>query len=202
MPLPIGWGDISQRLRRAFNITGRIPTRLDENVVPVAIVRDCNVHPFATDPAVVACEHEVAAIVGVQGTIGIANTGPRGSVLIIEKLWLSNSVAGGRIEVSKSGVLRTDGTFTDKSLADMSTSCLGLATAVSAQAIMRAWTVAPAATGGAIAQILRVLTTDQEYSVKAVLRAGEVVYVKNLSTNQDIRVSCAGLYYAQALPEV
>jgi hypothetical protein len=201
VPLQIGLGDIANRLRRALDVRGRIPTALDETVVPVIIVRDADGPPFALDPSILSGQREVAAIVGVQGTIGIANTGPAGSVFMLDDLWLSNDVAGGRIEVSKSGVLQTDGTFTDQLLADFSTSCKGLATALRGQVTMRAWTVAPAATGGAIGPILRVLTTEQHYPIKGALRSGEVVYVKNLSTNQAIRVSCQGRFYSAALPE-
>jgi hypothetical protein len=201
VPLQIGLGDIANRLRRALDIRGRIPTALDETIVPVVLVRDANGPPFALDPSICSGERELAAIVGVQGTIAIVNIGPAGSVFMLDELWLSNSVAGGRVEVSKSGVLATDGTFTDTLLADFSTSCKGLATALQAQVRMRAWTVAPAATGGAIGPILRVLTTDQHYPIRAALRSGEVVYVKNLSTNQEIRVSCQGRFFSAALPE-
>lgn len=201
MPLTIGLGDIANRLRRALDVRGRIPTALDETIVPVVLVRDASAPPFALDPSTLSGQRELAAIVGVQGTIAIANIGPVGSVFILDKLWLSNSVAGGRVEVSKSGVLATDGTFTDSTLADFTTSCRGLATAVNGLVRMRAWTVAPAATGGAIGPIVRVLTTDQEYNISGALRSGEVVYVKNLSTNQELRVSCQGRYFNAALPE-
>lgn len=201
MPLQIGLGDIANRLRRALDIRGRIPTALDETVVPVVIVRDADGPPFALDPSYLTGQRELAAIAGVQGHVAIANIGPPGSVFMLDALWLSNSVAGSRIEVSKSGVLQTDGTFTDTLLADFSTSCKGLTTALSGQVRMRAWTVAPAATGGAIGPILRVLTTDQCYLIKAALRAGEVVYVKNMTVNQELRVSCQGRFFSAALPE-
>jgi hypothetical protein len=201
VPLQIGLGDLANRLRRALSITGRIPTALDETIVPVVIVRDANGPPFALDPSILSGERELAAIVGVQGTIAIANQGPVGSVFMLDDLWISNSVAGGRVEVSKSGVLATDGTFTDQQLADFSTSCKGIATALRSQVLFRAWTVAPAATGGAIGPILRVLTTDQHYPIKGALRAGEVVYVKNLSTNQELHVSCQGRFFSAGLPE-
>jgi hypothetical protein len=199
VPVTIQLGDIANRLRRAFDIRGRIPTALDETIVPTTLVRDAGVLPFALDPSEAAGSIEQAAVVGVQSTLAISNQGPKGSVFLLDELWLSNSVAGGRVEVSKSGVLATDGTISDTNdLADMSTNCFGLLTGQTAPVRLTAWSVAPAATGGAIAHILRVLTTDQCYRVRAMLRRGEVVYVKNLSTNQDLRLSCAGRFYTAA----
>lgn len=198
MPLGIQQGELADRLRRLTDARGRIPLMLDETVVPVVLLGHAGELPYAEDPAEAAGQIEQAAVVGVQSTIAICNQGPKGSAFLLEELWLSNSVAGGRVEVSKSGVLQTDGTVSaSKNLADMSTTCLGLTTALNVPVLLRAWSVAPAATGGAIAQILRVLTTDSPYNVKALLRSGEVVYVKNLSTNQELRVSCRGRFYTQ-----
>lgn len=198
MPITIQVGDIANRLRRAFDIRGRIPTSLDETIVPVAIVRNADELPFALDPAGVGGFFNLTPTAGQQATLGISNQGPKGSVFILDELYLASQTAGNRLEVSRSGVLQTDGVFTDKSCADMSTSCLGLITALSVPVTLRGWTTAPAGTGGAIAQELRVLTTHAPFSIRAMLRRGEVIYVKCQTVTQDLYVAVKGRFYTAA----
>lgn len=201
MPLPIGLGDIANRLRRSLDIRGRIPTQLDETIVPVVLVRDANELPFVLDPAEAGGMAELTPTAGQQATIAISNQGPKGSAFLLEELWLANSVAGARVEVSRSGVLQTDGVIGGTSeLADMSTSCLGLATALRVPVRLTRWTTAPAATGGAIAQIFRVLTTHQSYKITALLRQGEVIYVKNMAVTQDLYIAVRGKFFTNAVP--
>jgi hypothetical protein len=199
VPITIQLGDIANRLRRAFDIRGRIPTALDETIVPTTLVRDAGVLPFALDPAECAGALELTPTAGQQATMAISNQGPKGSVFLLDEIWLSGSAAAGRVEVSKSGVLQTDGVISQtKQLADMSTNCLGLATALNVPVRLTAWTTAPAATGGAIAQIVRVLTTSTCYRVKAMLRVGEVVYIKNLAVTTELHMACAGRFFTAA----
>lgn len=48
--LAIGFGDLAQRARRAFKLTGRLPLNLDETVLPVAIVANLDRAPFQSEP--------------------------------------------------------------------------------------------------------------------------------------------------------
>lgn len=199
MPITIQLGDIANRLRRAFEIRGRIPTALDETVVPTALVRDAGVLPFALDPSEAAGFASVTPTAGQQATIALSNQGPVGSVFLLDELWLSNSVDLARVEVSRSGVLQTDGVISStKQLADMSTSCLRLVTALNVPIRLTIWTTPPAATGGAIAQEFRVSTSSRSFCVKAMLRAGEVIYVKNQAVTERLDMAVRGRFFTAA----
>jgi len=199
VPLSIQLGEIANRLRRSLDVRGRMPLALDETVVPVVVVRDANDLPFALDPSEVAGFASVTPTAGQQATIGLSNQGPVGSVFVLEEVWLSNSVALARVEVSRSGVLQTDGVISStKQLADMSTSCLGLVTALNAPVRLTIWTTPPAATGGAIAQEIRVLQHSLPYLVRGMLRRGEVLYFKNQAVTERLDIAVRGRFYTNA----
>lgn len=50
MPIEIGRGEIANRLRRFLDIRGRIPTKLDENVVPVSLLASTDEPPWRRSP--------------------------------------------------------------------------------------------------------------------------------------------------------
>lgn len=197
-PLPIQFGELAGRLRRAVELVGRIPLALDETVVPTVILRDAGELPFALDPNEIGGFKNLSPTAGQQATLGITNNGPKGSVFVLDLLWLASQTAGNRIEVSRSGVLQSDGVSSDTLAADLSTTCKGLTTALQAQVLLRAWTTAPAATGGAISHEFRVLTTHQPFEVRMALRSGEVAYVKCQTVSQDIYVAFRGRFYSRA----
>jgi hypothetical protein len=64
MPLPFGTGELATRLRRAFDIRGRIPLMADEVVVPVAIVSDVTRAPYRRSGRVAYAHAQYAPAAG------------------------------------------------------------------------------------------------------------------------------------------
>lgn len=52
MPMEIARGEISDRIRRFFDVRGRLNTRLDEQIAPVTIIQDVSLPPYRTSPIV------------------------------------------------------------------------------------------------------------------------------------------------------
>jgi len=196
VPITIQLGDIANRLRRAFDVRGRIPTALDETIVPVAIVRDAGQVPYALDPLSWATNMDVTGTASNLGTIAITNEGPAGSVAVVELLHLAAGTAGHRIEVSRSGVKQTAiAPGATKYAADTSTKCQGLLTSVDTPILLSSWDV-DITTVGSICEIFRCLTTHQPYRVQVVLRRGETCYVKNLTDAGLCSMTARGRFYS------
>lgn len=92
MPLDIQVGDVAERLRRFFDLRGRIPGRLDEVVVPVINLGDLSKPPYSRDPLSgwhLGAQGAVAAEISMVGLL------PQGAdKLVIKQLWLVNDTAG------------------------------------------------------------------------------------------------------------
>jgi hypothetical protein len=65
MALEMQFGDLATRIARAFRVKGRIPTKLDEMVVPVAVVEHLDRDPFRQEPISFS-----GAIVGITPAAG------------------------------------------------------------------------------------------------------------------------------------
>lgn len=71
MPLVTQAGDLATRLARAFGIRGRIPTALDEQIVPVAIVERPDVPPFCDVPAYWRISARAVSAAATRGLVGV-----------------------------------------------------------------------------------------------------------------------------------
>jgi hypothetical protein len=88
MALEMQFGDLATRIARAFRVKGRIPTKLDEMVVPVALVEHLDRDPFRQEPiafagvtigiAVPAGDSPVAGVRCVSGIVVITGFSFRG----------------------------------------------------------------------------------------------------------------------------
>ena len=65
MPLDLQFGDLATRIARAFRVKGRIPIKLDEMMVPVAVAQSLDRDPFRQEPISFA-----GAIVGITPVAG------------------------------------------------------------------------------------------------------------------------------------
>jgi hypothetical protein len=196
VPIPIGLGDIANRLRRALAITGRIPTALDETIVPVAIVRTADELPYALDPLAWEIGQEVQGGAAELSTLGFTNEGDPRSVAIVDELTLQVGVADTRVEISRSGVKQTAiAPASTKKAADMSSKCQGLTTALDTGILGSAWNL-DITTVGSIGRIIRCTLTPIVIPIQVVLRFGETLYVKTLTDNIRITVGARGRYWS------
>lgn len=88
MPLTIQLGEVADRLRRALAVRGRIPTALDETVVPVVQLVDASQPPYAKDPAHGSSRHTRAALAANFSHIGWQAA--VGSILVVDSVLISN----------------------------------------------------------------------------------------------------------------
>lgn len=92
MPLTSQQGDVADRLRNFFRITGRIPSSVDEVVVPTANIQDLDQPPFRSK------------VVNFGGNAGRAATPlnsthagiilRRPGVAVVKRVWIRNQTAG------------------------------------------------------------------------------------------------------------
>lgn len=198
MPLQIQLGEIANRLRRALGVTGRIPTALDETVVPVAIVADSWDVPFALDPVYAAAGQDVTGLAAIRGQAAIVNIGPVGSVFIVEQLVMSHGSAGGRVEISRSGVLVGNAPTSTKRFADVTSPAPGAAgREVPVQFL--AWNTPDLVTVGSICEVIVLpnLTTSLVLPVKHMLRAGEVLYLKTMENAARLIAGASGRFFSK-----
>lgn len=98
MPLDVQSGELADRLRRFFRLTGRIPAQIDEVTVPVANVQNLDVAPYRSRVHA-GGNHVVGAAVALANTVaGIRVPAPRAAgstgVFVVQKIIVRNANAG------------------------------------------------------------------------------------------------------------
>lgn len=200
MPLPIQLGELANRIRRAFDVRGRMPLALDETVVPVLIVGDATDFPFSLDPLGFAGHGFVVGQAANRACVAVSNQGPEGSIAVIEQLVVSTSTgaASQDIEISRSGILQTAvAALETRRCADVTSDCRGGTGLVAREVpvLISEWDL-DITTGGTICERLRTAAfTSVVLAVRHVLRRGEVMYVKPDDDATDIMVGISGRFY-------
>jgi hypothetical protein len=94
VPLEINEPEVADRLRRFFRTTGRIPTKLDETIVPVGLIGDLSETPYR-----LRAGNGVGAVT-VVGAAGLTSYGAinhpvalRGAT-VVRQIIIRNSTAG------------------------------------------------------------------------------------------------------------
>lgn len=99
MPLPIQSGDLADRLRRFFRLSGRIPSALDETVVPVALIQDLGEPPWRGPAA--ASDFSISlttvAVAATRAYATIKQPAGGGGRTVIERLTFWNTAAATRV---------------------------------------------------------------------------------------------------------
>lgn len=100
MPLEIQRGELTDRLRRFFGITGRVPSQLDETVVPVANLQQLDQPPYRLSERGFSLNDELAAAVGFPSMLVATIPLPGGVVtptrgaMVVTQIHLANPNAG------------------------------------------------------------------------------------------------------------
>lgn len=69
--IPIQFPDVSNALREAFGLKGRVRANLDESVAPVVQVYDLATSPYAANPVPCQSERAQGAVVGENGHLWV-----------------------------------------------------------------------------------------------------------------------------------
>lgn len=93
MPLVSQQGEVADRLRRFFRITGRIPSGVDETVVPVANLQSLDSPPWRLAPRNFGAFVETAAAVALNSYAGIHMLFGTPGACVIRDIWIRNSAA-------------------------------------------------------------------------------------------------------------
>lgn len=90
MPYETQMGDLATRIRRALRVVGRITTKLDEMVVPVAPLINLDQDPFRDEPNSFMAYGEFAGVIPLPDflLLGIQATA---SVVVVRKAWMYGS---------------------------------------------------------------------------------------------------------------
>lgn len=88
MPLVTQQGEVADRLRSFFRLTGRIPSTLDETVVPIAQVQNLDAAPWRLTTVRWMTNRGVAAVAADQGFAGVMLRRPGAAV--VEDVWVRN----------------------------------------------------------------------------------------------------------------
>lgn len=92
MPLESQFGEIATRLRKLFDIRGRMATRVDELVVPTVSVGEVNLPPYRSTPRAFMGYTTAAATAAEASIIGIGMPAARGAGrIIVRQIWSSSS---------------------------------------------------------------------------------------------------------------
>jgi hypothetical protein len=103
---PIESGELPRRLARSHGLYGQDHYQLDETVIPVSILEDASILPFARSPYKVGKYTSKVGNATNSPTSAIRNEVASGGqgILLLDQLIISSSVAN-RIEVDKYGTL-------------------------------------------------------------------------------------------------
>lgn len=94
MPLDTQQGEVADRLRRFLNVVGRIPSGLDETVVPVVSLSDLAAPPYRHLSPREGCGHfEAAATAAEYSLVGIGFPAGRTGTLRINQIWITVGAA-------------------------------------------------------------------------------------------------------------
>jgi hypothetical protein len=96
MALIIGLGDVATRIVRALTVRGRVPTQLDEIIVPTAQVVDLTDPIYAQNPTVWASSALIVGSVG-NSAVGIVMNQTPGMVVAIDRVILDSLEAAADI---------------------------------------------------------------------------------------------------------
>ena len=91
-------GDLATRLSRAFGITGKISTQMRDPVLPVAIVQDLSIVPYADAPIFYANFQAQTGAAGQSAYVGFLARAPRTTVV-------GCSIFGGAASTNVSAVI-------------------------------------------------------------------------------------------------
>lgn len=193
MARPFQYGDIARRLKALLGLQGRDAWQLEESLLPVVVSADASQLPFVAEPLAGSVYQEVLGAVANQAHTAITLTAS--GVFWLRQLCITRLTTG-NVEVNRSGRIETDGTFTDRSMLDLSTNSAGAVGSKFLPLTCRGWTVQPAAIGlGLAAQFKTLANTPFILPFDCLLRQGEALYVKCTDTNTQITCSYQGLYY-------
>jgi hypothetical protein len=87
MPLDIGHAEIANRLRRLLRIRGRIPTRLDENVIPTVAIGSSDRPPWRQSPVIFADMNTAGAVAAENSAIAATLPASDLGVMVIWRIW-------------------------------------------------------------------------------------------------------------------
>jgi len=192
----VQFGDLSGRLVRALDLVGGGELRVEDAIIPVAIVSDATELPFAQEPRAGAVYGEATGAVGQQVTHALTLTGS--GKFWLKQLVLSRAVTG-RIELNRSGRLEAGGTSTDKTMLDLSSKSAPAQGSLFLPLTLKQYTTPPVGIGTGIACSFSLgAGVALIWPVDVLIGQGETIYVKNLDTATQLTANFQGMYYPTA----
>jgi|GEM_PF-6731893 len=91
MPLVTQQGEVADRLRRFFRIAGRIPSTVDETVVPTVNLQALDRPPWRLTARNGAVYTETAAAAGLNSFAAVQMTFGSPGVLVVSDCWIRNN---------------------------------------------------------------------------------------------------------------
>lgn len=190
---PFQFGDVSTRLKAALGLQGRDNWSVEEGLLPVVVVQDATLLPFAHEPRALLGYGQATGVAGKQATLGLTLTGS--GKLWIRQLIVTRTTAG-PVEVNRSGRMEAGGTSTDRVPVDMSSSNAPNQGSQFLPAIVRQWTDPPVGIGTGIAALFTLgAAVAFVWPLDCVLSPTECLYVKNTDNATQITCVFHGLYF-------
>lgn len=93
MPLDIQSGELADRLRRFFRLTGRIPTVLDETLVPTVNVQDLDQPPWRSRSNDACAAVAISAVAAEVNACAIAMAPAASGRFVLDSILVKNTTA-------------------------------------------------------------------------------------------------------------
>lgn len=100
MPLDAAKGSIADSMRSYFRLTGRIPTRVDELIVPTATVQRLDLPPWRAAPIRGSVFTESAAVAAEQSAVAVSLPVASPGQFIVRRVRTMQDTAGAELSVS------------------------------------------------------------------------------------------------------
>lgn len=93
MPMTSQFGEVADRLRSFFKITGRIPSTVDEVVVATASVANIGDPPYALEPVLFQFRNVSAAVAVKNSAIAVATPESATGTMIVDRIHIEGGAA-------------------------------------------------------------------------------------------------------------
>lgn len=201
MPLEIQSGDIAERLRRFFRLTGRVPTALDETIVPVAVLASLDRPPWRQAPTDFEVHTTKGATAAELSAIGLTHPSALGGRTVVERITLRNDGAAAAVYsftiTSSSYVLGFAGRAQAPDVERMPLPSTGNAAIGQLGIYIASWHTGGAQVGTQIGHFSVPAGDTRVAPLRVTLAPGWILMVWQEVVNTGLRVAFGGTYYPE-----
>jgi len=201
MPLEVQSGDVADRLRRFFRLVGRIPTALDETLVPTAVLQNLDQPPWRSGPTDFEAWVVKGATAAELSAVGLTHPPALGGRTVVERITVRNDGGAAALYsftiTSYSYVLGFAGRVQAPDVERMPPPITGAGAIGQLGIYTASWHTGGAMVGTQIGHISVPAGDTRVAEMRVTLAPGWILMVWQEVVNLGVRASFGGTYYPE-----